>query len=223
MELKNKTIVITGGTKGLGLAMAMGFMKEEANVVVCSRNESEFENIPSGIVPVKADVTREEELENVLNVAKDKFGSVDIWINNAGIWLPHDFTEDFDMNKVRMMFDINTFGSMNGSRVAIRYMKRNNGGVIVNIISDSAIESRPMSSMYASSKWAMNGYTKSIREENVGIKVIAIYPGPIQTGIFGDHKPENYNDFMDPNFVADMIINNLRLNNPEEGLIIKRP
>lgn len=223
MELKNKTVIITGGTKGLGKAMAVAFKNEGANVVVCARDEDGFENLAKGgIVAIKADVTKENELQNLLAVTKEKFGQVDIWINNAGIWLSHAFAEDFDMEKVNKMFEVNTIGTINGSRVALRLMKQNENGTIVNIISDSALVGKPMSSTYSASKWAVNGFTKSIREENKNISIISIYPGPIKTDIFGENKPEKFDTFMEPDYVASVIVENLKKEKPEEELIIQR-
>lgn len=232
MELKDKVVVITGGTKGLGKALAFSFLREGLKVVVCSRNEDELKNLVSPvdelrprdarILGIKADVTKESELQNIVDIVKEKFGRLDIWINNAGIWLPHGFAEDFDMEKVKNMFDVNVFGLMNGSRVAIKFFKKQGSGSIVNIISDSALVGRTMGSMYGASKWAVNGFTKSIREEDKNISVFSIFPGPIKTEIFGKNKPENYEDFMTPDFVANKIVENLKKEVPEEELIIRR-
>lgn len=221
MELKDKIIVITGGTKGLGKAMASCFLKNGAKVIVCSRDESEFVNLGNGILGIKADVTKEDELQKMVNFVKEKFGRIDIWINNAGIWLPRTIAEDFDMEKVKAMFDVNVFGTINGSRVALRFIKKQGFGSIVNVISDSAFVARPMSSIYAASKWAVNGFTKSIREANKNIKIISIFPGGMKTDIFGENKPDNYRDFMDPNDVANRIVENILKDEPKEELIIQ--
>ena len=222
MELEDKIVVITGGTKGLGKALALSFLKNGSKIVVCSRNEDELINLEKDILGIKADVTKEDELQKVINFIKEKFGKLDIWINNAGIWLPHSLSEDFDMDKVKEMFDVNVFGSMNGSRVALRFIKKQGFGSILNIISDSALIGRPMSSMYSASKWAMNGFTKSVREENKDISIFSIYPSGIKTDIFGENRPDDFDSFMDPNFVADKIIENLKKDKPDEELIIKR-
>ena len=222
MELKDKIVVITGGAKGLGKAMASSFLKNGSKVVVCSRDEAEFVNLEDGILGIKADVTKENELQSLAEKVVAQFGKIDIWINNAGVWLPHMLAEDFDMEKVRKMFDVNVFGSINGSRVALKLFKKQGLGSIVNIISDSALVGRPMSSTYSASKWAVNGFTKSIREENKNIFIFSIYPGGIKTEIFGDKRPENYDSFMEPEFVAEKIVENLKKENPEEELIIRR-
>ncbi len=223
MELKNKVVVITGGTKGLGRAMAQSFFKNGAKVVVCSRSENEINEISKeGIIGVVADVTKENDMNHLLLVAKEKFGQVDIWVNNAGLWLPHQLAENFDMEKVKAMFDVNVFGLINGSRVALRFMKERQSGMIINIISDSALIGRAMSSAYSSSKWAASGFTKSIQEENIGMSIIGVYPGPIQTDIFGENKPDGFDNFMTTEYVVDIIIENVKKDKPEEGLIIQK-
>ena len=221
MELKDKIVVITGGSKGLGKAMALSFLKNGAKVAVCSRDEKRPEDLEENIFWVKADVTKEEELKKLADFVVEKFGRLDIWINNAGILLPRTIAEDFDMEQVRKMFDVNVFGVINGSRVALRFIKKQGFGSIINIISDSAFVARPMSSMYAASKWAVNGFTKSIREANKNIKIISIYPGGMKTEIFGANKPDNYDDFMDPDEVANRIIENILKDKPKEELIIQ--
>ena len=223
MNLKNKVIVITGGSKGFGKTLAKLFIENGSNVVINSNNETEIKEVANeiGAMGICADVTKEEELTNLLNNVLDKFGDIDIWINNAGIWLPHDFVENFDMSKVRKMFEVNVMGTINGVRVALREMKKNNTGIIINIISDSALDGTPTSSLYSSSKLAVRGLTESIRKENKDITILSVYPGAMKTDIFGDKKPEKYEKFMETEYVANLVIENLKLENPEEELIIK--
>jgi short-subunit dehydrogenase len=221
MELKNKVVIITGGTKGLGKSLAFSFKSKDCNVVVCARKEEDFKDLPEGILGIKADVTNEEDLDNLLKITLEKFGQVDIWVNNAGLWLQHSFVEDFDINKVKNMFDVNVFGSINGSRVALRYMKKRGIGTILNIISDSALVGRSMSAMYCASKWAVNGFTKSIREENKNLSILSVYPGGMKTDIFGENKPKNFDTFMSVEYVSEKIIDNLKKDIPEEELIIQ--
>lgn len=224
MNLKEKNVVITGSTKGFGRELAILFKNEGARVVINSNNKEEVERVSKemGVLGVCADVTKEEELTHLINEAKERFGQIDVWINNAGLWIPHSTAEEADMESVRKMFEVNVFGLINGSRVALRKMKENGSGVIVNIISDSALDSRPMSSMYCASKWAVHGFTKSIRDENNNIKVFSVFPGPMKTEIFGDKKPDNFDDFMEVKNVAEKVIENLKKETPEEELVIQK-
>ena len=225
MNLKDKVIVITGGTKGLGRAFAEGFIAEGSRVIICSTNKEEVQAVASeiGVLGVCADVTIENDMTRLADEAIGNYGEIDVWVNNAGVWIPHMNTEDFDMNKVRRMFDINILGTIHGSRVALRTMKEKKQGVLLNVISDSALVGRPMSSAYSASKWAVNGFTKSIREENPDVTVLAIFPGAFQSSIFGDVEPAKFSDFMLADYVVNKTITNLKLENPEEDLIIQKP
>lgn len=227
MNLKDKIVIITGGSKGFGKALAVAFLKEGAKVVINSNNKKEIENVSKGIgaLGICADVTKEEDLTNLANEVIKKFGGIDIWINNAGLWMTHSFIEDFDMNKVRKIFDVNVIGTINGSRVALRFMKEKKSGVIMNIISTAALAERPTLSTYCASKWAVNGFTKSIRAEDrdENIFILSVFPGGMKTEIFGENKPDNYNKFMEPEYVAEKVIDNLKKENPLEELIIQRP
>jgi NAD(P)-dependent dehydrogenase (short-subunit alcohol dehydrogenase family) len=227
MNLKDKVVVITGSSRGFGKALAQAFLNEESKVVISSSNEKEIQNTAEeiGAYGVCADVTKEEDLTNLANEAIKKYGGIDIWINNAGLWMPKTSVENFDMFKVRKMFDVNVIGTINGSRVALRHMKEKGSGIIINTISDSALVDQPKisASVYGATKWAVNGFTKSIREEDKNISVLSIFPGAMKTDIFGQNKPDNYDNFMNPEYVAEKVIDNLKLDNPEAELVIQRP
>lgn len=226
MNLKDKVVVITGGSKGFGKALAKAFLDEGSTVIISSNNDVEIKAVAKeiGASGICADVTKEEDLMHLANKTVKKFGVIDIWINNAGIWIKKALVEDLDMSLVRKMFEVNVVGTINGCRVALRVMKEKGTGTIINIISDSALKlPRISASVYSASKWAVNGFTKSAREENTDISILSIYPGAMKTEIFGENKPNNYSDFMEPEYVAERVIDNLKKENPEEELVIQRP
>lgn len=226
MNLKDKVVVITGGTKGFGKALAEAFLNEGSKVVINSQDRYELKSAVEemGVLGICADVTNEEELAYLYNETVNELGSIDIWINNAGLWMGRDLVENFDMDKVRKMFDVNVIGVINGTRVAIRSMKKKGNGTIINVISDSALIDQPKisASVYGASKWAVNGFTKAIRDEDKNISILSVYPGAMQTSIFGKNKPNNFNDFMDPKYVANKVIDNLKKESPEVELIVKK-
>jgi len=224
MKLKDKVVVITGGTKGLGKALSLHFLKNGSKVVVCSRNENELKNLEENILGIKADVTKENELQNIVDFTEEKFGKLDIWINNAGIWLPHLPIEETDWEKAHDLIEVNLFGTVYGSKVALALMRKQGFGLIINIISTSALEGKINETAYCASKFAAMGFTKSLSKEVDGksIKVISIYPGGMRTNLFDECRPENYSEFMDPDFVAEKIVRNLKKDLPEEELIIRR-
>jgi uncharacterized protein len=225
MNLKDKVVVITGGSKGFGKALAKAFLSEGSKVVINSRTREELKDVVDnmGVLGICADVTNEDELTYLLEETVKELGSVDIWINNAGMWMGDDFAENFDMDKVKKMFDVNVIGTMNGTRVALRLMKEKNNGVIINILSTAALAGRPTLSTYCSSKWAVNGFTKSVREENHDVLIFSVYPGGMKTDLFGDTKPDDWDKFMEPEYVAGKVIDNLKKESPEEELVIQRP
>ena len=209
MHLKDKTIAITGGTKGLGKAMNELLTSKGAKVSVCSRTDY--------------DVTD----ESALTTFADKIGNIDIWINNAGVWLPPLPIESLDIEKAKKLIDINLFGTINGTRVAVRQMKKQGGGTIVNIISTTAFDGMNGSSgaMYVATKYALRGFTNVVREElhSANINVIGIYPGGFKSDIFNEAIPKNFDLFMSVDEVAHKIIDNLEKEEPEAQLVIKRP
>jgi short-subunit dehydrogenase len=120
--------------------------------------------------------------------------------------------------------EVNLFGTVYGSKIALIEMRKQGFGTILNIISTSALSGRPDSSAYCASKYAADGFTESMREEVKGtnIKVLSVYPGGMKTGLFDEKKPDEYVDYMDPSFVAGEVIENLKKGTPEEELVLKR-
>ncbi len=227
MDLKNKIVVITGSTSGLGKALAEAFTRDGAKVVVSSRNEGEVNSVAGTLnaFGVVADVTKEEDVKKLVGETVRKFGHIDIWINNAGIWIPHGPIEDLDMTRVHQMMDVNLFGTMEGTKAVLPVMRKQNFGVIINILSTSALSGRAGSSAYCASKYGATGFTKSLQLEvqGSGVKAMAVYPGGMQTHLFDEKKPDDIDQYMQPSFVAGKIIENLKATEPQEELIIKRP
>jgi len=225
MELKDKVAVITGGSKGLGRALAEALIKEGVKVAICATNEEEVSKVAQeiGTLGIVADVRNESDMQKLMDKTIEKYGALDIWINNAGVWM-QGAPENVDMEEVKIMFDINVIGSILGSRVALKEMKKKNSGVIINIISKVGLYTRPNLSMYVATKWALTGFTKTIREENnnTGIFIYGIYPGGIKTSMYTKEKPETFDSYMEPRVVADKVISNLKRENPELDLMILR-
>jgi NAD(P)-dependent dehydrogenase (short-subunit alcohol dehydrogenase family) len=227
MELEGKVVVITGGSKGLGSALAMGFLKEGCKTVISSRSPSESTDTSSntGATWVKADVRIEEEVMALAAEAVRKFGKIDVWVNNAGVRIPHNPIEDTDWKRAHEMMEVNYFGTVYGSKAALLQMKKQGSGTIINILSTSALQGRPNSSAYAASKYAAKGFTDSLRAESkdCNITVVSVYPGGMKTRFFDEQVPDDYNAYMDPGTVASKIIENVKAGTPLEELIIRRP
>lgn len=226
MRLKHKVIVITGASKGLGKALATEFVREGSKVIISARDKKELNATARkiGATPFAADVTNEKDLIRLARFAKQRFSRIDIWINNAGVTLPHASLEDIDTKAAHHVLEVNFFGTFNGSRAAAPVMKKQKGGVIVNIVSMSALVGRPQSLVYSASKWAARGFTEGLRLalQKEHISVITVHPGGIKTEIFGTFVPKGYEHWMEPAFVAKKIMQNLKRNKPKEEVVINK-
>lgn len=227
MNLKDKIVVITGASRGLGKSMAGQFAKEDCRIIVTGRTEKDLKEVSKSIDGnyVVADVTKEDDMKKVADFAVKKFGRIDIWINNAGIYTPYAPVEEMDWEKVHELFEVNFFGTVYGSKAALIQMKKQKFGTIMNIISTSGLEGRPNSSGYCATKFAQDGFTKSLRLElnSSGIKVLSVYPGGMKTVLYGQWKHPEYDSFMEPEYAVNLIIQNLKKDIPDDELIIRRP
>src|SRR3989344_7761260 len=117
MDLKDKVVVITGGSKGLGKTLALCFLKNGSKIAVCSR-EGKFKNLKNGIIGIKADVTKENEIKALAKKVINNFGKIDVWINNVGIGMGHMPIEKVGSKLAHKIMEVNFFGTFYGSRSA---------------------------------------------------------------------------------------------------------
>jgi NAD(P)-dependent dehydrogenase (short-subunit alcohol dehydrogenase family) len=227
MELKNKIIIITGGSQGFGKSLAKFFINEGSKVIISSHD------MDSLLITAKelscdsflANVTSKEELQKLAKYVFEKYGSINIWINNAGIQIAPSLADEVDTEKLHNLFDVNFFGYFYGCQIALPYMKKQNNGIIININSSAGLDGKPGISAYSASKFAIKGLTESIRKENKdsNVKIYGIFPGGMKTDIYKEKYPDDLNEYMEVDTVAEKVINNLKKDIPEEDLIIKRP
>ena len=191
--MENKTAIITGGSSGLGLSTAKLFLKEGAKVVITGRNEDklskakeELQEMRKEILAVRADVSKEEDVINTFEKTIEKFGTVDILINNAAVAMIKKLT-DTTLEDWNNMFSINMTGLFLMTREAAKFMLKNKvRGKIVNISSVSGRIGGPMISAYSASKASVIGFTRAVAKELAphGINVNSICPGAIDTDMF---------------------------------------
>jgi len=224
-SLEQKVIVITGASKGLGKAIADIFRAAGEIVVVADIDVLNGEILNQNN-EINVDVTNEIEVSNLVEIVVSKFGRIDIWINNAGIWLPPIDFENLEMEKAQKLFQVNFFGYLHGLKYAVAQMKKQGYGSVVNIISTTAFDGMNGSSgsLYVASKYALRGLTNTVRAElkDTKISVFAIYPGGMKTDLFHEAQPENFGDFMSVETVAQKIVENFKADKPELDLILKR-
>ncbi len=226
MNLKNKVVVITGSTGGLGKALASEFISEQAKVIINGHSVKQLHKVSEeiGALSCVGDVTKETDMQKLANFAVKKFGKIDIWINNAGANMPHSTIEKIDSRLAHRVMEVNFFGTFFGSRSVIKHMKKQKYGTIVNVVSVRSLVPSPISIVYSSSKWAVRGLTEVLRMilKPDHISVIAVHPAGMKTNLFGKIKPEGYKNYMEPSFAAKKIVQNLKLSKPKEELIVKK-
>jgi len=219
MNLKEKIAVVTGGTKGIGYAVAASLLKAGARVFICARDKAELKSAleklsASGEVDGEVcDVRSEEQIEAMLGEAIRVFGGVDILVNNAGVGIIGKTVEEMSGDEFRQTLETNLFGVFYACHHAIPLMKRRGGGYIVNISSLAGQNAHPKMAAYNASKFGLNGFSEAlmleVRAEN--IKVTAICPGSVNT-YFGGGAPDAKNSWqLQPEDIAETIMNLLAM------------
>ncbi len=193
MDLNGKVVVVTGGSMGIGEAIAKEFVDAGASAVLSSRDVKRSEEARSRIgrvertLAVACDVRKRADLEALLKAALDRFGRVDVWVNNAGYGLL-DAVASMDVAECRRLFDTNLFGTIEGMQVATPVFKAQRSGTIINISSVAGHIPVPYMAAYSATKFAMNAIGKAARVElaGTGVHVMTVCPGYIGTN-FGDN------------------------------------
>ena len=187
MRFENKTIIVTGGAGGIGLAIACRFASEGANVVLADISmenlrlaSQTLKNYTDKFLLSECDVSDEEQVKKVVDGAINDFGTLDIVVNNAGLMIFKKLEEHktADWNKI---LNVDLLGAFYFIKQAFLMMKR--GGCIINISSIHALETTPLVTTYAAAKAALLSVTRSaaIEGNEKGIRVNAILPGAIDT------------------------------------------
>jgi short-subunit dehydrogenase len=188
--LREQVIVVTGASSGIGLATAQAAAQAGARVVLAARNSDALAEIERDLnrggkraVAVTADVTRREDVGKIADTAISQFGGFDTWVNNAGVSIIGRLDEVSEEDH-RQLFEINFWGTVHGSFVAAKHLKRR-GGALINVgsvLSDVVV---PLQGMYCASKHAVKGFTDALRIElekgNAPISVTLIKPTSIDT------------------------------------------
>lgn len=195
LQLKGKTAIVTGASKGIGRAIAKALAAEGANVIITARREQELQDaaeeikkIGSRIVPVRADMGRTEHLEQLVHTAIEEFGGVDILVNNAGSIDKTGPIETIATEQWRKLFEINLFGVVTLTNLVIPLMQKKKWGRIINISSENAEQPDPMMVHYNATKAALNSFSKSLSKAygKDNILVNTVSPAFIETPLVND-------------------------------------
>ncbi|MED4130365.1 SDR family oxidoreductase [Shouchella miscanthi] len=213
LQLKGKTVFVTGGTKGIGKAIALAFADEGCKVAVCARGEGEA--FPTDIPVILGDVTKFEERERIFQEVTARIGPIDILINNAGGSNGAEI-EKTTMDEFHQAFELNYFSAVHFSKLVLPGMKANKEGAILHVSSIFGRESGGKAT-YNNAKAALISFTKALADEvmHEGIRVNSVAPGSIlhPTGNWQkrlDENPEKINQFVQTNIPAG------RFGKPEE-------
>ena len=190
MSIKDKVIIITGASSGIGAATAKKLAKHGVQVVLTARREEKLNELKDeinkngGVAMVAAgDVTSKKDFEKVVAQAKSEFGTVNGIINNAGL-MPLSYVEKFKTDEWEKMVDVNIKGVLNGVAAVLPTLIENKGGTIINISSTAAYKYFPGGAVYCATKSAVKMFSEGLRQElapKYGINVTSIEPGAVAT------------------------------------------
>ncbi|MDJ1501144.1 SDR family oxidoreductase [Xanthocytophaga agilis] len=182
--MKNKVVIITGASSGIGKALAEIFGRAGAKIVITGRNETNLQETSrllssQGIenFPIVADVSIEKDNQRMVDETIRKYGQIDVLINNAGISMRSLF-EDVDLDVIRKVMDINFYGTVYATKYCLPYLLKSKGSV-VGISSIAGFRGLPARAGYSASKFAVNGFLEVLRTEMLhkGVHVLTASPG----------------------------------------------
>ena len=195
--LRGKVALITGASQGLGKALALAYAKEGASLVVNSRSEEsirpvaeEVEGLGVEVLAVTADVSKGEDARRLVDEAVERFGGIDVLVNNAGVLGPRVAIEDYPEDEWRRVIDANLTGPYLVSKAAIPHLRE--GASIVNVVSGVSVEGRAEWGAYSVSKFGMEGLSQILAAEleDRGIRSNAVDPGGMRTDMRAAAYPE---------------------------------
>lgn len=221
MDLRDRVALVTGGSSGIGRAVATALGREGCRVAICARTEAALERAAEEmagegfeVLAVPADVSREADVRRLADVVADEMGGPDVLVNNAGIarFGRFDELEVADLDEV---FGVNVRGLFLVSRAVVPGMMERGDGVVVNVASLAGKNFFPGGSVYAASKHAVLGLSKcmmlDLREH--GIRVLTVCPGSVDTSFFDEQtrfEPDR-DAILRPEDVAELVVDAVRL------------
>jgi short-subunit dehydrogenase len=193
LDLSNSVVVITGASSGIGRAAALKFARKGATVALVARSEDQLKEVAEQCeqlggrgLPIPLDVTREDRVKEAARQVVETFGRIDVWVNNAAVTL-FGRLEETPYEPCRQVMETNFFGYLHGARAVIPYFREQGRGVLINVSSQVGKIGQPYTSMYVSSKFAINGLSECLRMELMDapdIHVCTVLAASIDTPLF---------------------------------------
>ncbi|HDI1368786.1 TPA: SDR family oxidoreductase [Staphylococcus aureus] len=209
--LTDKIAVVTGAGSGIGEAIATLLHEEGAKVVLAGRNKDKLQNVANQLAQdsvkvVPTDVTNKEEVDELMKIAQQTFGGLDIVINSAGQMLSSKIT-DYQVDEWDSMIDVNIKGTLHTAQAALPTMLEQSSGHLINIASISGFEVTKSSTIYSATKAAVHTITQGLEKElaKTGVKVTSISPGMVDTAITAAYNPSDRKK-LDPQDIAEAVL-----------------
>lgn len=215
MDLNGKTAIVTGGTKGIGRAIAESLVRAGVNVSISSRHQIEIDRAVAELNAVGTgraagfvcDVRDDTQVKIYFAQTVEQFGGVDILVNNAGIgtFAP---VESMSVDEFRAVIETNLCGVFYCCHEAIPLMKKRDGGYIINISSLAGTNAHPRMAAYNASKFGLNGFSEALMQEvrQDNIKVSYIMPGSVNTEFGGDEPSDEQSWQLRPEDIAQVVM-----------------
>ncbi|HCW6798924.1 TPA: SDR family oxidoreductase [Staphylococcus aureus] len=209
--LTDKIAVVTGAGSGIGEAIATLLHEEGAKVVLAGRNKDKLQNVANQLAQdsvkvVPTDVTKKEGVDELIKMAQQTFGGLDIVINSAGQMLSSKIT-DYQVDEWDSMIDVNIKGTLYTAKAALPTMLEQSSGHLINIASISGFEVTKSSTIYSATKAAVHTITQGLEKElaKTGVKVTSISPGMVDTAITATYNPTDRKK-LEPQDIAEAVL-----------------
>jgi 3-oxoacyl-[acyl-carrier protein] reductase len=216
MSLTNKVYIVTGGSSGIGKAIASELIKEGAKVIITGRDQEKLTKVAHEINadPKHINVENDHEIDELYKYVKTKYKQLDGLINNAGIadWSPID---ELKRDRLKAVFEVNVYGAAMMAAGAARIFKAQNYGDLVNIASTASVKGFKMGSIYAASKFALRGMSQCWQDElrPFNVRVIQINPSEVLTAFNTTDRVEKplKDNKLRPQEIADVVVAALKM------------
>ncbi|HHQ6731627.1 TPA: SDR family oxidoreductase [Staphylococcus aureus] len=209
--LTDKVAVVTGAGSGIGEAIATLLHEEGVKVILAGRNIDKLQNVANQLAQdsvkvVPTDVTKKEEVDELIKIAQQTFGGLDIVINSAGQMLSSKIT-DYQVDEWDSMIDVNIKGTLYTTQAALPTMLEQSSGHLINIASISGFEVTKSSTIYSATKAAVHTITQGLEKElaKSGVKVTSISPGMVDTAITAAYNPTDRKK-LEPQDIAEAVL-----------------
>jgi NAD(P)-dependent dehydrogenase (short-subunit alcohol dehydrogenase family) len=213
-SFSGKVAVVTGGSRGIGLAIACALVERGAKVAITASSETTLragagelqKTAGAEVLPLRADVRRYEEMEQAMRTVAERFGGIDILVNNAGIGIFRPVA-DMSLEEWRQVIDTNLTGVFHGCRAALPHLRARGAGWIVNISSLAGANAFPEAAAYCASKAGLNAFSEALMQEvrHDGVRVAYVMPGSVRTG-FSGRSAGNDEWKLAPDDVAQVVV-----------------